>query len=87
MTQSTIALSCQHIEARIFAERGGELKKKTEKETINVWSLGNVITVLPCGGCWAGPLEGNQVTEDFTWVARVTQPSRTRMHKARKMTC
>lgn len=30
-----IALSCQHIEARIFPERGGELKKKTEKETEN----------------------------------------------------
>lgn len=35
MTQSTIALSCQHIEAQIFQERGGELKKKTEKETEN----------------------------------------------------
>ena len=34
MTQSTIALSCQHTEAWIFQERGGELKK-TEKETEN----------------------------------------------------
>lgn len=35
MTQSTIVLSCQHIEVWIFPERGGELKKKTERQKIN----------------------------------------------------
>ena len=30
-----IVLSCQHIEAWIFPERGGELKKKTERQKIN----------------------------------------------------
>lgn len=42
-------------------------KKTTERD--NVQLRENVIKVLPCGGRWAGPLEGNQVKEGFALVA------------------
>ena len=64
-------------EKRYVKKKKQQKTKQREKETINVRSGGNVIKAQPCGGRWAGPLEGNQVKEDFALAARATQPSRT----------